>query len=738
MGARREAVVVNARALRLLLTALVLLVLAPAVAAAGGTRYAELSVAVPAKPGVQISPLRRAPFAFDLVGARWHARAGMSVAIRARPIHGRWSAWTDLAVDDAGPISHSDPVWLPGSRDLELRVRGGAGRVHVALVASDRTAVRPGRTLASAPGQPAIISRAGWGADESLKRAPPRYAPAVHMVFVHHTDTPNGYSAAEVPAIIQSIYVYHVRSNGWNDIGYNFLVDAYGRIFEGRAGGIDRPVIGAQTLGFNAGSVGIAVIGNGALAPLTAPARQALTDLIAWRLDVAHVDPLGHATMVSGGNDRFPAGTSATFRVVSGHRDALSTDCPGALIYADLDAIAAAAQATGSPKIVDATATPPGLGADTEGAIVPIAFRARVLGGVSWAVTVLDAHGAPVASSSGSGDTVAWNWNGTRSDGTPLAANTPLSYRIDARDAAGASALPVLASLGAEPATETVKAPPLTLSPAIVSPDGDGVDDAAVIGYTLGAPATVTLDVAAPDGTVVDTLVAGRALPAGGQSARWGGEGPAGLVADGVYSVRLSVTDANGQVAERSTPVTIIRAVRKLKLSRTAVRSNRSVIASWQGTQASSVAADLTVSAARSPAALISAALPPGPQTFTLTAARLAALRDGTYTFVLRAQTAVGEQVLHASFALDRHPPSVRFRRLRVRGRSAFLIVRLSEAATVRVVAGARVVVPRKQRRAGLNGFRFRLPAGVPARVRLQLVDAAGNASRAGPFRPSA
>ena len=81
-----------------------------------------------------------------------------------------------------------------------------------------------------------------------------------------------------MPAIIRSIYTYHVRSNGWNDIGYNFLVDAYGRVFEGRAGGIDQPVIGAHTLGFNTGSVGIAVIGNGAAAPLTAAARDALDE----------------------------------------------------------------------------------------------------------------------------------------------------------------------------------------------------------------------------------------------------------------------------------------------------------------------------------------------------------------------------------------------------------------------------------------------------------------------------
>jgi hypothetical protein len=711
-----------------------LLALAPP-AGAAEVRYAELTVAVPRSSGEHVLAPQRAPFAFDLAGARWRARPGATVALRARATSGRWSPWTTLAADTSDAVAYSDPVWLPGSRVLQIRVRGPLRRVRIALVAADRRPLRPLRALAAAPAQPEIVSRAGWGADEALKRAPPRYAATAQMVFIHHTDTPNGYAAADVPAIIRSIYTYHVRSNGWNDIGYNFLVDAYGRVFEGRAGGIDRPVIGAQTLGFNAGSVGIAMIGNGALAPLTTAARDALTRLIAWRLDVAHVDPLGHATLVSGGNDRFAAGKSATFRVVSGHRDALATDCPGALIYGDLDAIAAVAQATGSPKIVDVTATPSSVGVDTSGALAPIAFRGRVLGGATWTVTVVDEHGAPVASGSGSGSAIEWTWSGTRSDGTPLPAGTPLAYRVEARDASGVGALPLFASLGAQPTA--VQAPPLSLSATVISPDGDGVDEGTVIGYTLPGPSTVTLDVTAPDGTVAATLVAAGALPAGGQSARWGGEGPAGLVADGIYGVRLSVTDALGQVAQRSATVSVIRAVRKLKLSRLAVGRNGAVTASWQQTQEATLSGDLSSQGRPSPAGLISAVIEPGPQTFHFTSGQLAALPDGAYTFALRARTAVGEQILRAAFRLDRRPPSARLVRVRLRGRTALLVVRLPEDATVRVLAGSRVVVARKPRRAGLNGFRFRLPAGVPARIRLQLVDPAGNSAGAGPFRPA-
>jgi hypothetical protein len=710
----------------------VLSLLAPG-AAAAHTRYGEFSVTVPGRPGLYTSPPRRAPFAFDLVGARWHARPGVAIEVRARASRGPWSPWTRLEAGSGGATSHAEPVWVAGSDVLQLRARGAVRRVRVALVAADRSPSRPLRTLAAVPGQPAIISRAGWGADEAIRRAAPRYADAVRMVFVHHTATPNGYAPDDVPAIIRSIYTYHVRSNGWNDIGYNFLVDAYGRVYEGRAGGIDRPVIGAHTQGFNTASVGIAVIGNGALAPLTAAARDALTNLIAWRLDVAHIDPLGHATLTSAGNARFAAGKNATFRAVSGHRDALPTDCPGALIYPELDAIAAAAQATGSPKIVDATATPPGLGADDSGRLVPIAFRARVLGGAGWTVTVLDAHGAPVASNSGSGGDVAWNWDGKRSDGTPLAPGTRLAYRIEAQDAAGVAARPLLGSLGAQP--ELAQAPPLALAPSLISPDDDGVDDNLAIGYTLAGPSIVDLTVLAPDGTAVATLVPGTEVPAGGQSARWGAEGPAGLVADGIYTVSLRVTDALGRVAERSGTVMVVRAVRKLRLSRSSAGRNASVTALWQQTQPASLTAELSSSRAGAPTPVLAADAAPGAQAVTLSAAQLAALPDGTYAFVLHARTAVGEQILRASFKLDRRPPVARLVRFRVRGRTAFLAVRLSDGGTVRVLAGARVVVPRRLRAAGLNGFRFRLPPGVPPRLRLELRDNAGNTARAGPFR---
>ena len=113
------------------------------------------------------------------------------------------------------------------------------------------------------PERRAIVPRSAWGADESIRRnAAAATPPAVRFAIVHHTAGPNDYSPAQAAAIMRGIQVYHVKSNGWNDIGYNFLVDRYGTVYEGRYGGIDKNVIGAHARGFNTGSVGVAVIGT--------------------------------------------------------------------------------------------------------------------------------------------------------------------------------------------------------------------------------------------------------------------------------------------------------------------------------------------------------------------------------------------------------------------------------------------------------------------------------------------
>src|SRR5262249_1180730 len=162
------------------------------------------------------------------------------------------------------------------------------------------------------------------------------YATAVKLVIVHHTATPNDYTPDQAAAIVRGIDVFHVRTRGWDDIGYNFLVDRFGQVYEGRFGGMTRNVIRAHALRFNTPSVGIALIGTFTNAKPTAPAVQSLEKLIAWRLDLAHVDPVSTLTYVSGGSERWRAGLKVKLRAVSGHRDTGSTTCPGNQLYAQL------------------------------------------------------------------------------------------------------------------------------------------------------------------------------------------------------------------------------------------------------------------------------------------------------------------------------------------------------------------------------------------------------------------
>ena len=110
--------------------------------------------------------------------------------------------------------------------------------------------------------KPVIYSRAQWGADEKLRDNGSLHYFEVHAGFVHHTVNANDYSRKQVPALMRSIYAYHTQSKGWSDIGYNFLVDRFGRIWEGRFGGVDRPVVGAHTLGYNDYAFAMSAIGN--------------------------------------------------------------------------------------------------------------------------------------------------------------------------------------------------------------------------------------------------------------------------------------------------------------------------------------------------------------------------------------------------------------------------------------------------------------------------------------------
>ena len=186
--------------------------------------------------------------------------------------------------------------------------------------------------------QPDLRSRKDWGADESWRDGRPVLCRTIQQVHVHHTASGNDYSRQDVPALIRSFYRYHTRSLGWSDIGYNFLVDRFGRTWVGRAGGPSRPVRGAHTLGFNHTSVGVAVIGNYDSGAAVDRIVTAIVRLAAWKLDRYGRRPRGRTRVYSHGSDKYPKGW-VKLKVIDGHRDTNDTACPGDRLYARLPEI---------------------------------------------------------------------------------------------------------------------------------------------------------------------------------------------------------------------------------------------------------------------------------------------------------------------------------------------------------------------------------------------------------------
>jgi uncharacterized protein with LGFP repeats len=175
-----------------------------------------------------------------------------------------------------------------------------------------------------------MASRAQWGADESLRDCTPSSAETIKVGFVHHT---------------AGIYAYHVQGNGWCDIGYNFLVDRFGTIFEGRYGSLTGPVIGAHTLAFNRDTLGVSAMGDFTTAAAPAAMTSSISKVLGWKLSLYDRDPRATAQLTSGGGTgaKWAPGTVVAFNVVSGHRDGYAPDCPGDVIYGQLPALRDAA-----------------------------------------------------------------------------------------------------------------------------------------------------------------------------------------------------------------------------------------------------------------------------------------------------------------------------------------------------------------------------------------------------------
>ncbi|MCA2217716.1 N-acetylmuramoyl-L-alanine amidase [Jidongwangia harbinensis] len=324
----------------------------------------------------------RATRPFSLIGATWTdpaTRLPGTVRVRVRSAaDGRWSDWHELESDgrspadragvDAGGRGHTDPVWVGASDGVEARLGAGFGRtaalppgLRLDLIDPDQPMPAPAPAAAPDPAPapqaaPATLSRAagvavpprpvprmtarsGWQADETIVADPPEYSTDVRVMFVHHTAGTNNYRCADSARIVRGIQRYHVLSNGWNDIGYNFLVDRCGNLFEGRRGGVNRAVLGAHTMGFNSHASAIAVLGDYRGRGVSATVRTRIAQVAAYKLGAYGQLPGGRSVLVSNGSDRYAKGTSVTFNRISGHRDAGRTACPGDTLYGQLGAI---------------------------------------------------------------------------------------------------------------------------------------------------------------------------------------------------------------------------------------------------------------------------------------------------------------------------------------------------------------------------------------------------------------
>jgi hypothetical protein len=295
---------------------------------------------------------RTKPFA--MVGVTWPAGVQqVSAKVRVQR-GGQWSAWETLRVEDEhGPDSATpegtersgtEPLWVGEAEGVQASVVSGNGTtiadakvvlIQPGVLATDASepgvqSVEPEASEAPYP-MPAMVSRKAWGADERLRShngkacARPKYTTTVQAAFVHHTADRNDYTRTQVPAMVRAMYTYHVKSRGWCDLGYNFLVDRFGRAFEGRHGGAQLPVLGAHTGSFNANSFGVALIGNFEKTAPTQAMLEKTARVIAWKLDANYRSPLD--TVVLAGS-RLPT--------VSGHRDTKATACPGNQLYGKL------------------------------------------------------------------------------------------------------------------------------------------------------------------------------------------------------------------------------------------------------------------------------------------------------------------------------------------------------------------------------------------------------------------
>jgi SpoIID/LytB domain protein len=293
----------------------------------------------------------------------------------------------------------------------------------------------PAASAQAAVNKPTIITRAQWGADESLRRGTTSYSDKVKVAFVHHVVSTNDYTRAQAAQQMRNVYSWFTEGIQVNDFGYNFMVDRFGRIYEGRAGGVDKAVIGAHTAGFNAETFAVSFLGNADTLNPDAASKEkildAMSDLIAWKFDLDDVNPLGTDVLTSAGpgpgqgtTSMYWPGEKVTSKTIAGHGDIGSTSCPGVFLRPSLDHIRLAVSARQGRNFFPPSITGDRLAWGSGGNIT---LTPRSNGAMEATMTISNACGDPLR---------------TLSASTDVAADVPFTWNL--RDSAGKAVPPGL------------------------------------------------------------------------------------------------------------------------------------------------------------------------------------------------------------------------------------------------------------------------------------------------------
>ncbi|MEU1041776.1 FG-GAP-like repeat-containing protein [Streptomyces sp. NPDC005551] len=299
----------------------------------------------------------------------------------------------------ASPAESAEPS-APASASASATASESAAAPATASASPTATPSPAPSPLASTVVQPPVVPRAKWGANESAVADAPEYTDGIDAVFVHHTGGTNDYSCAQSASLVRGLMAYDIQVGKRNDLGYNFLVDKCGRIFEGRAGGIDLPVRGEHTYGFNGRSTGVAVLGDfegdaaaTPVKPAGRPSRaavEAVARLAAWKLGQYDGDPSGSVTLTADADTgKYAAGTRVTLRTVAGHKDVETTTSPGKNLYGKLAEIRRYASSAGRNS---AAPTADYTGDGVSDLVAPTAKE-----GSGWLTLVPGGTGGPVA-----------------------------------------------------------------------------------------------------------------------------------------------------------------------------------------------------------------------------------------------------------------------------------------------------------------------------------------------------